>query len=429
MDRAIAASSATQLIRFATGPVTMILIVAFLSPEAQGFYYSFGGVVGIQVFLQAGFAQSITQFTSKEFASLGFNRQGLLTGDLAALSRLRSIFQKANRYYAMMAGVLTIALAVGGYFFFSSKPDHGVPWQIPWFVISACAGVGFLLTPIWAMLEGCNLVAHVAIYRFWMTLVGFGTAAICLISGLGIYVSLWTSVASLTFPIAYLFLRWRHLILQILRPPGREQVSWRKDIWGFQWRIAMVWAFKYLLFPITPALAFALFGPIVAGKIGLCYQLALIGCAIGTTWTVTKIPRWGAMIAQGKLYNFEREWLTGSKFHIGVVVLSQLGALFAISLIHLIGFEFSGRFLSPPAFCGFALGIVFHSFWLVFSHYFRASRQEPFLMVTIISAVIYLGAAWAFKSQGSIAITYSFALANLIGSIISFFIWKKRIRI
>jgi hypothetical protein len=424
LDRAIATSTVTQMLRFITGPVTLLLIIRYLTPEEQGFMYSFAGVVGIQVFLEVGFAQSITQFTTKEFASLRFNSQGLLTGSPAALSRLRSIFHKANRYYSAMAAILALALAVGGYFFFSSKSNHGVPWAIPWFIISFCAGIGFLLTPVWAILEGCNRVAEVATYRFWTTILGFATTSLALTFKQGIYVSLWTALVGLVFPVLYLSFRWRCLILQFLRKPGKEQVSWRKDIWGFQWRIATIWGFKYLLFPATPALAFAISGPIIAGKIGLCYQLAFLGGVIGTTWTATKIPRWGSMITQGKIQQFKTEWEDSSKLHICAVFITQIGALLAIITINLLGLEFNNRFLSPLAFAGFALGIFFHSFWLIFSHYFRAKREEPLVKITAIAALTYILSVWLHRSHGACAITYSFALANLIGSSTAFLIWK-----
>jgi hypothetical protein len=325
-----------------------------------------------------------------------------------------------------MAAVLVLALAAGGYFFFSSKPSYGVPWMIPWFVVSLCAGIGFLLTPVWAMLEGCNRVAEVATYRFWVTLVGFSASAVGLSLGLGIYVVVITTLTTLIFPILYLAIRWRKLITQIIRPAGAEQVSWGKEIWGFQWRIALTWGFKYLLFPFTPALAFAISGPVIAGKVGLCYQLAFMGGVMGTTWTVTKIPRWGTMIAKGDLQIFRDEWKTASRLHIGIVIITQVGALLAIIIINMVGFSFSSRFLSPMAFGGFALGIFFHSFWLIFSHYFRSNREEPFALITAIAAVVYIATAWVSMSHGEIALPYAFALGNLIGAVCAFIIWRKK---
>lgn len=426
LDRAIAASSATQLIRLVTGPITMVLIIRFLSPIEQGYYYSFAGVVGIQVFLEAGFSVSIAQFAAKEFAGLRFTNKELLTGNPRNLSRLRSIFHKANRYYTAMALVLTTVLAVGGYFFFASRPADGVSWETPWVVISVCAGLNFLLTPFWAVLEGCNRVADISIYRFGSTLVGFGATAVGMVVSQSVWVVIWGSIAGVLVAYGYLGLKWFPFAQQLLRR-GRErhQIDWFKEIWGFQWRIASVWGFKYMLFPMTPALAFALLGPVEAGQIGLCYQLAFTGGALATTWTVTKIPYWGTLLAKENELQFSSDWRRASKKHIGIAFLTQGALLAVVYAIHLMGFGFSHRFLSPLAVGGFALGIFFHSFWLIFSHYFRAKREEPFVSVTIIASITFVAVAWLTSSFGTLAITYSFALANLIGAVGSYIIWKK----
>ena len=45
VDRAVFFSNAAQLVRLVTGPVTMALVLKFLTPEIQGYYYAFAGVV------------------------------------------------------------------------------------------------------------------------------------------------------------------------------------------------------------------------------------------------------------------------------------------------------------------------------------------------------------------------------------------------
>ena len=306
LDRAIGASSLTQLMRFVTGPITMVLMIRHFTPEEQGFYYSFGGVVGLQVFLEAGFAQSITQFTSREFAVLRFNSAGVLTGSPAALSRLRSLLNQANRYYRTMAAVLTFCLASGGYWFFSTKPSHGVPWVIQWFVVCISSGIGFLLTPFWAFLEGCNRVAQVATYRMWSTLAMFVVTAAGLIMGFGLYVVVWGAIFGLAFPLAYLALRWKKLIFQVLRPPGKHRISWRKEIWGFQWRIAGTWMSRYFLESGIAPLVFHISGPAAAGQVGMTFQIVRMIGGIANTWTTTKIPYWGALAARNRWQQLEQ---------------------------------------------------------------------------------------------------------------------------
>jgi hypothetical protein len=420
LDRAIAASSATQMMRFITGPVTMLLIIRFLTPEEQGFFYSFAGVVGIQVFLEAGFAQSISQFSSKEFALLRFNRDGLLTGSPAALSRIRSIFHKANRYYTAMAAVLTLALAGGGYWFFSSKPDYGVPWMVPWFVVSVCAGIGFLLTPFWALLEGCNRVVEVAVYRFWATMIGFATSATFLALGFGIHVSLWTSVITILFPIIYLALRWPRLIRQILRPPGKDQVSWGKDIWGFQWRIASSWICRYFLESGISPLAMHLGGAVIAGQTGMTLQVLRLVAQIGNSWTVLKVPIWGSMISSGKWREFNSSWKLAAKRNVIFRFTGITSIFIVIALLGTVWPAASQRFLPLLSTAGFAIGLVLYSFFLISSHYTRAMRIEPYTVLHIFVAISFIGLAFmTCKWIGDYSIPWSFAIVHIPAAFIA----------
>ncbi|MGJ8642789.1 MAG: hypothetical protein ACSHX9_05235 [Luteolibacter sp.] len=399
LDRAIAASSLTQVMRFVTGPITMILMIKYLSPEEQGFFYSFGGVVGIQVFLEAGFAQSITQFTSREYANLSFDDHGRLVGDPVSLSRLRSVFNQANRYYLAMATVLFIALAAGGYCFFSSKPDYGVPWQIPWFVITICASIGFLLTPYWAMLEGCNLVAQTATFRLFATLGGFLTTAICLLLDLGIYAAMYASIVMLVMPVAYLSLRRRSLIRQILGKPGDHQVSWRKEIWGFQWRIALTWMSRYFLESGIAPLAFQLSGPILAGKIGMTFQIVRMMGGIANTWTTTKIPGWGIMAAKGQWIELENSWRNAAKRNVTFCGLAMLAFAGGFPVLGYLWPEAAARFVNGWLLACFALGWFCYSFWLVSMHYTRALREEPYTFMHMAVGIVFISGSLLLSSR------------------------------
>jgi O-antigen/teichoic acid export membrane protein len=428
LDRAIAASSATQMMRFITGPVTMLLIIRFLTPEEQGFFYSFAGVVGIQVFLEAGFSQSITQFTSREFAFLRFNRQGLLVGNRASLSRLRSIFHKANRYYKLTAAVLALALASGGYWFFSLKDSHGVPWMIPWFVASACAGLSFLMTPFWAILEGCNRVAQIAVYRFWQTIAGFVISAICLSLDQGIYTVVWASVFMIVYPLIYLVYRWRRLILQIMRPAGAQQVSWGGEIWGFQWRIAGTWMSRYFLESGIAPLAFHLSGPVVAGQIGMTFQIVRLIGGVANTWTVLKIPHWGALAASGKFQEIEASWFLAARRNVTICALGMGGFMIGLVALIFLWPSASTRFMEPRFAAGFAVGWLLYSVWLVSMHYTRALRKEPYTFLHLSVGIIFLGSCLLFSKQlGNATIPWIFALVHLPAAILAVFL-RRQIR-
>lgn len=428
LDRAIATCSLTQLLRFVTGPITMVLMIRHFTPEEQGFYYSFAGITGLQVFLEAGFAQSITQFTSREFANLRFNSRQILTGSPIALSRLRSLLLQANRYYRCMALTLVVVLGAGGHWFFSSKASHGVSWEIPWVVACLAAGVTFVITPIWAVLEGCNRVADVAAFRCWATIAGFASMAIGLLLGLGINVVIVAAAVNVLVPILFLFTRWRRLIFQVLKPPGSELVSWRKEVWGFQWRIAGNWAARYLSTTAMTPLAFDFYGATAAGQYGMSYQITRMILTLGSTWTVTKVPIWGTMIQKGNHDQFVREWKKFSVRHIGVSILLNFGVLLMVYAgSNLAAFaDVAKRLLPAENYVFLMIGAVSTSFWLVLSHYFRSQRMEPYFYLAVVVAAVQFGLSFSLenvRTVNGVAVAYGFT--HCCGAALAYCIWRR----
>jgi O-antigen/teichoic acid export membrane protein len=427
IDRAIGVTSATQLMRFVTGPITMLLIIKYLTPTDQGFYYAFAGVAGIQVFLEAGFAVSIAQFTAKEFAGLRFTKSGFLTGKSENLSRLRSIYQKAFRYYSAMAAVLTLGIGIGGYVFFSSRPSEGVHWQIPWIVAAVCMGFQFLLTPFWAVLEGCNRVADVATYYFWMTLIGFTASALGFVITQSLDVVIFTSVVSLLTSYVYIFSKWLKLRSQVIRPFRKhQQVAWFKDVWGFQWRIAGTWTGRYFLEAGIPAIAFQFFGPIVAGQAGMSFQLSKMAGSIASSWTVTKIPFWGQLVAQDKRRELDTSWRSAGRMHLIVSFIGQASVLIALMIFAHFLPQYADRVFTPLTFAGLSIGWFLYSFWLISMHYVRAHRLEPFVWAHWLLAVSFLFLLAIGKGTfGPAALTYSFAIVHVPVALWSLMVMKK----
>ncbi|WP_423749249.1 hypothetical protein [Pseudomonas sp. VD9] len=69
-----------QLWRLLSGPALLILVPIYLSPEAQGYWYTFISMAALAVFADMGFSAVLLLFASHEFAHLKFNSQKELSG-------------------------------------------------------------------------------------------------------------------------------------------------------------------------------------------------------------------------------------------------------------------------------------------------------------------------------------------------------------
>ncbi len=124
VDRAVFFSNATQMMRLFTGPITMALVLRYLTPEIQGYFYAFSGVVAMQVFLEMGFSQNILQFAAHEYAKLRFTDRQTVEGDPVAKSRLISLGRLAFGYYAVAALIFLFAVGIGGHIFLAASSDR-----------------------------------------------------------------------------------------------------------------------------------------------------------------------------------------------------------------------------------------------------------------------------------------------------------------
>src|ERR1700721_120552 len=91
LDRAVGFTVLARFWSSAAGVVTVALIARFLSPAQQGYYYTFGSLVALQIVFELGFSVVILQTASHEAAHLSFLPGALISGNPPAHSRLASV--------------------------------------------------------------------------------------------------------------------------------------------------------------------------------------------------------------------------------------------------------------------------------------------------------------------------------------------------
>ncbi len=101
IDRAIAYTLVGRGWSLIAGPLTIILIARFLRPEQQGFYYTFGSVIALNIFFELGLTYVLLQFASHEKAHLEWATAGTLSGSNIAEMRLAALLKLALRWYGV----------------------------------------------------------------------------------------------------------------------------------------------------------------------------------------------------------------------------------------------------------------------------------------------------------------------------------------
>jgi len=174
IDKAIAFTILARGWASLAGLVTVALIAHFMSPAEQGYYYTFGSLIALQIVFELGFSFVIMQVASHERAHLVFSPGGRISGNAASHARLASVLQKTIRWYTSAAVLLAVFLLTAGSHFFARHHHAGdnVAWHFPWYAAALSATVTFQIDPILSFMEGCGFVPNVARLRFAQAVTG-----------------------------------------------------------------------------------------------------------------------------------------------------------------------------------------------------------------------------------------------------------------
>jgi O-antigen/teichoic acid export membrane protein len=432
IDRAVFFGLLAKIWSFSAGPFTALLIVAKFSPEVQGYYYTFGTVLALQVFVEMGLGTVIQQFASHEWSQLNLDKMGNIVGNSDALSRLTSIANVAVKWYAIGAVIATLGLGIGGYVFFISSPQTNVTWSTPWLFLSFLTGINVLLVPIWSLLEGCNQVSSLYTYRFSQGMV----TSICVWAAILLGANLWTASASslATLFCAFVFLRnkyWRFLKTLLFVRPSGPRISWRFHMLPMQWRIALSWISGYFVFSLFTPVLFKYHGPIIAGQFGMTWSVVGILGAISGSWLSPRIPQLAMLIAQKKYDELDILFWKLTKIVVGITIAVALSILVFVYLLnvinHPLAFRFASRLL-PPLPTGLLLAaqiLIISS--VPFSTYMRAHKQEPIMHLSVLSALM-VGLSTIILGRYYLAtgMAFGYLIVNIIIIPFVFLTWHRR---
>ncbi len=387
-DRAVMYAVGAKMWGMLSAPVTLLLIASFFSQELQGYYYTFRNILALQVFVELGLGTVLIQFAAHEWSKLHLDENGALAGDPDALSRLASLGRLALKWFSVGSVLFVVLLSVGGYLFFS-RPDYpDVRWAAPWLLLCLLCAANLCLLPVWSLLEGCNQVSSV--YGFRLTQGVLQNIAIWASILLG--AQLWTPAIALAVGLAwstvYLGLRQVPFLRAFFSSIRDGRIGWRLEVWPMQWRIAMSWLGGYFVFSLFTPVLFHYHGPVVAGQMGMTWAIVTAVAVIAGAWSKTKAPRFGMLVAKKQYPELDR--LFFQILWVSFVVLLAGAAVLwlVVYILNVTDCWIANRFLPPLPTGLFLLGHVIMHTTFPFSVYLRAHKREPYLALSVISAIL-----------------------------------------
>lgn len=431
LDRAVGFSVLARLWSSAAGLVTLALIAKFLSPAEQGYYYTFGSLVALQIVFELGFSFVILQMASHERAELSISAEYEISGNPVAHSRLASVIQKAVRWYSVAALLLAITLLPAGFYFFNSH-GHGeaVHWQMAWCSAALMAALNFQLDPLLSFLEGCGYVPQVAGLRFVQSVLGSTLAWTALITGHGLFAPSMMLLGMASASLIWLFGKRTLLLGLIKHNAGNDRIHWKDEVWPFQWRIAVSWFCGYFLFWIFNPVLFAFRGPVEAGQMGMSLSLANAIQAVAVSWVSTKSAPFGSLVAKRAYGRLDQVFFQALRQSVGVSFCGALFAWLGCLYLNMQHFRFANRLLDPLSLGVLLFYVMINVVVAAQSYYLRAHKQEVLFINSLVGAALVATCTFLVaKPYGAKGVVFSTCLLNLGGLVWSTYKFRKYRRI
>ena len=433
IDKAIGYSVLTRVIQALGGLISLFFIALTLDINEQGFYYTFGSIIGIQLFFELGVTSIIVQFVAHETAHLKWDSKTKLIGKIQHLSRLSSVLQLCVKYFTILAFFLFVALQISGYIFFKTfnSQESSVSWEYPWFILVLSTSLLFIINPIIAFIEGLGKVKEVAILRFYQQLIYLPSLILVLILGGKLWALGVASLLSFVFLFfAILFSKYRILLLNIYNSINKWRINYMEEIFPYQWKIALSWISGYLIFQLFNPILFATEGSKIAGQMGMTLVAFNGISSISLSWINTKVPLFSRLIAKNNFKELD------SIFSKTIKELSIINLILILSFISFIllsahfKLSITDRFLDISLIIILAIASFFNQFVFAWAAYLRSHKKEPFLINSIVLGILISISVFIsdnYYDVTAVVISYS-AITLFVGVPWAYYIFQNKKR-
>lgn len=395
IDKSIAYSSSSRIIQGIAGVGSILFISMHLTGVEQGFYFTFGSILALQIFFELGLTNIISQFVAHEASHLQII-ESRLEGDVYYKSRLSSLLHFCLKWYGILSLLVLGVLLILGYVYFLYFGDtqaKNVEWKYPWLILCIAVSIQSFISPFHSILIGLGYVKETSIINFYQQLIlpiamwlGLSCGLKLYVSGIGFFISnfIWIIIA-----YRYSFHR---LLYNIWKEPINNIVSYRKEIFPFQWRIAISWISTYFIFQLFNPVLFATDGAVVAGQMGLTLSALNAINSLSLSWVNTKVPIYSKYIAL-KDYKSLDSLFNKTLMQMSTVCFILLFCFFLlVETLRYTHFRWGEsilgyRFLETIPLILMMIPILISQFTNSWTTYIRCHKKEPFMIYSMVTGI------------------------------------------
>ncbi|MHB8579864.1 MAG: hypothetical protein ACYDA4_08380 [Ignavibacteriaceae bacterium] len=432
-DKAVAFGILNKAWIFLSALISTPLLIIFLSPALQGFYFTFISILGLQTVFILGIGQLLQQFISHEWVKIDYDKSAGLKGDEIAIIRLSSIKNFTIKWYSWLTVILLPGMSIGGYFFMkSSIPNNLIglqEWLLPWIAVCILKSLQVLISPGLIFLDAINEVESVNKFRTIQSIIERISSWIVLIIGGRLWLLAAGAFVNILGQISFFKKKYLTLFKHVYQIRHTNVKIWKQEILPIQWRLATSSFSGYLYFSFLVPMVFWYFGPIVAGKLGITWAMINMFWNLAVTPVAAAMPALAGFAAKKDFQSFKK------RFHMSVVnsillLFVGISVLYiGLIILNIFFIPAAGRFLGLLTAAIFLLAIIPHHLRFVMISYMRALKKEPFWFISIFESILLLFIFFlCSKYTGFLGLSISFLFVSTLSCCVNFIIFKKHQR-
>jgi O-antigen/teichoic acid export membrane protein len=369
---------------------TLVLVTSLFSKDEQGYFYTFGSIISIQVFFELGLLTIVTQFIAHEAAHLHWKNRTELEGEEYHRSRLASIVRLSTKWFLGITVVmLMVLLLVGNYFFCYYNAHLQVGWQTPWVLLSVSTCLMLLLDSALAIVEGLGEVKAVTKFRLIQQVVNLSLLYFFLGNNLkllsaGFALMIATSITAIFFFKS----NYRKVILNIWRIRVTDKVNYRKEVLQFQFRVSVGYICGFLIYSLFNPVLFATQGAVIAGKMGATLTVLNGLTLLSLSWITTKVALYSNYVARKEFQVLNKSFTKNATISVVVFAIGSLVFILVVSFLREYMPSYADRFLDIPPLLIFTANQIVNVIAFAQGYYLRSFKQEPLFIPSMVMAVL-----------------------------------------
>ncbi len=368
------------------GLATAFYIAASLEAVTQGYYYLFTSLGTLQFIVELGIGVAIIQLAASENARTNVSIKGSYTGSKDSFSKLNSLMRFIIKWFSLGSVVLVILLMlVGTAIINKTNIEPGREVYFPYYAYCISLALIQLLNGMCSFFEGCGFIKEVALVRLTQAFSNSTLLFALLFYGFGLYAMSVALIVSILLGFVVFFWFFSAIISMFYSSVVEKSISFIKDIFPFQKKLAASWFFGYLMGQLYVPMIAMNYGPEPAGEFGFLNQLISGISSISILWMTTKFPTACRLYTERRYDDFKALFykIIVDSYVVYILIMSSLwGGIYFFDDILGVG----DRLPSVLSIIKFSFVSLLMHFTFIVSMFFRAKKEEVYIIVTAVAA-------------------------------------------